>query len=84
MHHPKEVSATAMAILNFAKTCKMWLLIGPMGAGKTTLVQSFCQHLGVIETVNSPTFGLMHVYHTTTGEPIYHGDFCRLSQPQDV
>ena len=38
------------------------LLRGPIGAGKTTLVQACAHRLGVAEPVTSPTFALAHRY----------------------
>ncbi|MCX6784926.1 MAG: tRNA (adenosine(37)-N6)-threonylcarbamoyltransferase complex ATPase subunit type 1 TsaE, partial [Candidatus Komeilibacteria bacterium] len=37
-------------------------LVGPLGAGKTTLVQYLAKELGVKQIVNSPTFVLMKEY----------------------
>jgi tRNA threonylcarbamoyladenosine biosynthesis protein TsaE len=52
-------------------------LIGALGAGKTTLVQSVAQYLGVDgDTVSSPTFVLLHEYDGDT--PVYHFDAYRL------
>lgn len=38
------------------------LLVGDLGAGKTTFVQGVAKGLGIKRTVNSPTFVLMKVY----------------------
>lgn len=54
-------------------------LIGPMGAGKTTLVQGLARALGIKETVNSPTFTMMNEYHSGR-LPLYHLDLYRLSE----
>lgn len=37
-------------------------LSGDLGAGKTTLVQALAAHLGVVETVTSPTYVVMKTY----------------------
>ena len=52
-------------------------LIGPLGAGKTRLVQSIAAALGVDRrTVNSPTFVLIQEYQAPL--PIFHCDTYRL------
>ena len=60
------------------------LLIGNLGAGKTTLAKGIVEGLGVerAENVSSPTFPLIHEY----GDPaeVYHVDLYRLDTPQEV
>jgi tRNA threonylcarbamoyladenosine biosynthesis protein TsaE len=51
-------------------------LNGPLGAGKTRLVQAVAAACGVREDVTSPTFVLVHEYHGRL--PIYHIDAYRL------
>jgi tRNA threonylcarbamoyladenosine biosynthesis protein TsaE len=58
------------------------LLIGSLGAGKTTLVQGLVAALGGDEEVTSPTFTLAHEYKTTP--PVTHVDLWRLEHLQEV
>ncbi len=52
-------------------------LIGPLGAGKTKLVQAVADAAGVVDAVvTSPTFVLVHEYYGQV--PIYHFDVYRL------
>jgi tRNA threonylcarbamoyladenosine biosynthesis protein TsaE len=59
------------------------LLIGNLGAGKTTLAKGIVAGLGVAppEEVSSPTFTLIHEYG---GGRVYHVDLYRLDRPEDV
>ncbi|MGN0187060.1 MAG: tRNA (adenosine(37)-N6)-threonylcarbamoyltransferase complex ATPase subunit type 1 TsaE [Paludibacteraceae bacterium] len=57
---------------------------GEMGAGKTTFIKAVCDELGVIDTVNSPTFSIVNDYETADGRHIYHFDFYRLKSPQEA
>ncbi|MGM9745641.1 MAG: tRNA (adenosine(37)-N6)-threonylcarbamoyltransferase complex ATPase subunit type 1 TsaE [Paludibacteraceae bacterium] len=57
---------------------------GEMGAGKTTFIKAVCDELGVIDTVNSPTFSIVNDYATADGRHIYHFDFYRLKSPQEA
>jgi tRNA threonylcarbamoyladenosine biosynthesis protein TsaE len=59
------------------------LLVGELGAGKTTLVQGLTAALGVREAVTSPTFALCNVYPSGLGE-IHHYDLYRLRDPREV
>jgi tRNA threonylcarbamoyladenosine biosynthesis protein TsaE len=51
-------------------------LIGPLGAGKTTLVRGVLEGLGYDGPVRSPTFNLIQVYATVL--PVLHADLYRL------
>jgi tRNA threonylcarbamoyl adenosine modification protein YjeE len=67
------------ALADIVTTRAIIALNGPMGAGKTTLVQGLARALGVTETVNSPTFTMMNEYHSGR-LPLYHLDLYRLSE----
>jgi tRNA threonylcarbamoyladenosine biosynthesis protein TsaE len=58
-------------------------LYGPLGAGKTTLVQAACQEAGVAGPVLSPSYTLVHRY-ATPGGPIFHVDLYRLSSSSEL
>ncbi|MDD3122811.1 MAG: tRNA (adenosine(37)-N6)-threonylcarbamoyltransferase complex ATPase subunit type 1 TsaE [Candidatus Izemoplasmatales bacterium] len=51
-------------------------LKGELGSGKTTFTKFLARHLGVTETVNSPTFNILKIYQGVL--PIYHMDVYRL------
>ncbi len=53
------------------------LLQGPIGAGKTSLVQGIAKGLSISEDITSPTFALSHHYHSGT-IPLFHLDLYRL------
>ena len=59
------------------------LLIGNLGAGKTTLAKGIVSGLGAAEPeeVTSPTFTLIHEYG---GGHVYHVDLYRLDTPQQI
>jgi len=41
----------------------VWLLSGPLGSGKTTLVRGILRGLGITQSVTSPTFTLQKIYY---------------------
>lgn len=57
---------------------------GTLGAGKTTFIQGFALGLGVLPDayVRSPTFMLVNEYEGRC--PLYHFDFYRLQDANDV
>ncbi len=61
------------------------LLAGPLGAGKTTLVQGIGEGLGVRGPVTSPTFVIARVHPPLAGGPaLVHADAYRLASPAEV
>jgi tRNA threonylcarbamoyladenosine biosynthesis protein TsaE len=60
---------------------------GNLGAGKTTLIKVLCGHLGVKETVNSPTFSLVNQYTiegAEVGDVLFHIDLYRLKNEEEA
>ena len=60
------------------------LLIGNLGAGKTTMAKGIVRGLGAAEAdeVSSPTFTLIHEYGSEGR--VYHIDLYRLDEPRQV
>jgi tRNA threonylcarbamoyladenosine biosynthesis protein TsaE len=56
-------------------------LIGPLGAGKTTLVQGIARGWGYRSKVLSPTFALANEYRSKRGF-LFHMDMYRLSKDE--
>lgn len=83
-HSEEETIAIGRQISALLPTSGPVLLIGNLGAGKTTLVKGIAQARGAAEPdeVSSPTFPLIHEY----GEPpvVYHVDLYRLDTIEEV
>lgn len=61
------------------------VLSGPLGAGKTTLVQGIGAGLEVRGPVTSPTFVIARVHPSLSGGPnLVHADAYRLTSPAEV
>jgi tRNA threonylcarbamoyladenosine biosynthesis protein TsaE len=58
-------------------------LEGDLGSGKTTLVQAIARGLGVVESVTSPTYALVHEYRGADF-PVFHLDLYRLAGPHEL
>ncbi|WP_339698518.1 tRNA (adenosine(37)-N6)-threonylcarbamoyltransferase complex ATPase subunit type 1 TsaE [uncultured Roseivirga sp.] len=79
-----DLEKVAQEIISFGKENDIWLLMGQMGAGKTTLSKELCRQLGVVDLVQSPTFSLVNEYLTKSGNVIYHFDFYRIEDIDEL
>lgn len=64
--------------------CHIVLFRGDMGAGKTTLIRELCAARGVSDIVTSPTFALINEYRDAQDGSIYHFDFYRINNLNEV
>lgn len=79
-----ELDAVAGQLIDAGRSHSVWLFDGTMGAGKTTLIKAVCRRLGVVNTVQSPTFSIVNEYVTDKGEPVYHFDCYRLRNEEEA
>lgn len=72
-----RLSAISSALAEEALPGDLILLDGPLAAGKTQFVKSFCDALATSDVVTSPTFSLAHFY--AGGRlPVLHVDAYRI------
>ncbi len=79
-----DLPEVASKIIDFGGEEKIWVLVGEMGAGKTTLTKALGRALGVLDIVQSPTFSIVNEYLTDNEETVYHFDFYRLERPEEA
>jgi tRNA threonylcarbamoyladenosine biosynthesis protein TsaE len=83
-HSPEDTERIGREIAAVLRAPALALLIGDLGAGKTTLCKGLIAGLGAAapEDVVSPTFSLIHEYE---GEPkVYHIDLYRLDRMPEL
>jgi len=78
-----QLSGIATEIIYSGAHSHIFLFYGEMGAGKTTLIKSICESLGVIGPVTSPTFSIVNEY-IGASHKIYHFDFYRLKNQTEA
>ncbi len=81
-----SVEETKKLALEFSKQLSPGTTValsGPLGSGKTVLIQGICQGLGVKHLVTSPSFIIINEYQ---GEKfsVYHLDLYRLKNIQEL
>jgi len=80
---PEETLRYAETLGRSASPGMVFGLIGDLGAGKTLFVRGFAQGLAITERIHSPTFTLVHEYHSGR-LPCYHLDLYRLETPEHI
>ena len=83
-HSDEETQALGRQLAKMLPDRGVILLIGELGAGKTTLAKGIVEGRGVAsaEDVSSPTFTLIHEYGQPTG--VYHVDLYRLNTLEEA
>jgi tRNA threonylcarbamoyladenosine biosynthesis protein TsaE len=79
----QALQSIATQLLSHVGTEKIFLFHGDMGSGKTTLIKSLCEVLGVKESVTSPTFAIVNEYEGSSAK-IFHFDFYRLKNQTEA
>lgn len=77
-----ETRDLGLKIANQLQGGEILLLNGPLGAGKTCLIQGVCEGLAVTEDVVSPTFTLVNTYLGRL--KVHHLDFYRVEEGDDL
>lgn len=61
----------------------VFAFIGPLGAGKTTIIRDVLRMSGVIEPITSPTFTYFNEYKNSNGQRFYHFDLYRIGSVEE-
>lgn len=84
----EDWNGVAQAIIEQLRAPMIVALSGPLGAGKTTLVQTLAHRLGVEGRPRSPTFSLLRTYTLPKEQNgikrLVHIDAYRLENASDV
>ena len=79
-----EIKDAANELIAHCREVKTWLFDGEMGAGKTTLIKSVAEILGVKSVMSSPTFSIVNEYESKDHEKVFHFDFYRIKNEAEA
>lgn len=83
---PEQTQAFGQNLSRRLEPGSVVALMGPLGSGKTVLIQGICAGLGVERVVTSPTFVIINEYPgKCRGSPtwVYHFDLYRLENVEE-
>ncbi|MBQ7878270.1 MAG: tRNA (adenosine(37)-N6)-threonylcarbamoyltransferase complex ATPase subunit type 1 TsaE [Bacteroidaceae bacterium] len=79
-----EYPEAAHRFLDIMNDNRIFAFYGKMGAGKTTFIKNICEQMGVEDCINSPTFAIVNEYEAANADTIYHFDFYRIKNIDEV
>jgi tRNA threonylcarbamoyladenosine biosynthesis protein TsaE len=82
-YHIDQIPDVVIQLGELLNRCQVMTFTGPLGAGKTTLVQSMFRAQGITEPIMSPTFTYVNSYKDPLGRTFYHFDLYRIDSAQN-
>ncbi len=83
-HSLVDLPDIAKQLLAKTQGHKHFAFYGEMGVGKTTLIKELCKILKVEDVVTSPTFSIINEYSSQTHGKVFHFDFYRTENIEEV
>lgn len=80
---PEETFRLGEKLGEAASPGQIFTLTGDLGTGKTVFTQGFAKGLGIVDTVNSPTFTIVQEYDGGR-IPLYHFDVYRIGDVEEM
>lgn len=77
-----ELDVFAQKLIPLIMQARVVALIGPLGAGKTTLVRALARQMHIAGAIVSPTFTYMVTYQMPNGMLLHHFDLYRILSVQ--
>lgn len=79
----EQTAEYAKKLAEHSRAGDIYTLDGDLGAGKTVFAKGFAEALGIIDTVNSPTFLILQEYRGGR-MPLYHFDAYRIEDSEEL
>ncbi len=79
-----DLDRAAAQFLKYSSGHDIFAFYGHMGAGKTTFIKAIARALDSTDTATSPSFTLVNEYNTAGGGLLYHFDFFRIKDYEEV
>ena len=84
-HSPQQTRQYAQSLVDQFQQGGILCLYGDLGSGKTLFTKALLAEFGIPEKmVKSPTYTLLREYKTTKDLNIYHADFYRIEEIDEL
>ena len=80
----QDTDNVALEISKKIRDGSIILLNGDLGSGKTQFVRFLGNHLGSLDAISSPTFLILNTYESNKKIKIYHFDFYRVKNIEEL
>ena len=84
VYSQEQIADIVDTLYGLMSRCSVFTFDGPLGAGKTTIIQELLRKFGVVSPVVSPTFSYVSTYENEQGERFFHFDLYRLKTIDDA
>ncbi|MFY0687587.1 MAG: tRNA (adenosine(37)-N6)-threonylcarbamoyltransferase complex ATPase subunit type 1 TsaE [Cyclobacteriaceae bacterium] len=84
IYHYNDIESAARWLLDKGSAYTIWAFQAEMGGGKTTLIKSICEQLGVEDEMSSPSFAIVNEYLDGRENAIFHFDFYRIKNEAEA
>jgi len=84
IRNKRGLPAAVRKLLKHSGDSRIFAFYGSLGAGKTTIIKAVCELFGAADMASSPSFTLVNEYSTPAGESLYHIDFYRIKNIDEV
>lgn len=74
-----QIHEVAQELWSYHNRCQVYTFVGPLGAGKTTLIRNILELAGVQGPITSPTFTTVNIYKNQNKQTFYHFDAYRVN-----
>lgn len=78
LYDVEDIKDVAEKLNLFIGDCSVVTFVGPLGAGKTTLISALLEQRNLVDVVSSPTFAYINSYRSQDDKRFFHFDLYRL------
>lgn len=79
----QELDVIVQVLKELMPKYRVFTFIGPLGAGKTTVIKKLLRACGITRNITSPTFIYLNDYQNKEDQTFYHFDLYRIKSLEE-